>query len=53
MSDAYLLDTNVICARADANHASHVPVRQHFEQVEPQFVLLPTMAMEFGYSPPA
>ena len=51
MSDAYLLDTNVICALADATHASHVPVRQHFQQVEPQFVLVPTMAVaeiEFG-----
>lgn len=51
MSDAYLLDTNVICALADANHASHVPVREHFKQVVPQFVLLPTMAvaeLEFG-----
>jgi len=51
MSDAYLLDTNVICALADANHSGHVPVRQHFQQVDPQFVLLPTMAVaeiEFG-----
>lgn len=51
MSDAYLLDTNVICALADANHASHVSVRRHFQQVDPQFVLLPTMAVaeiEFG-----
>ena len=51
MSDAYLLDTNVICALADANHASHVPVREHFKHVNPQFVLLPTMAvaeLEFG-----
>jgi len=51
MSDAYLLDTNVICALADANHASHAPVREHFKQVDPQFVLLPTMAvaeLEFG-----
>ena len=51
MSEAYLLDTNVICALADANHSAHVPVRQRFGQVDPQFVLLPTMAiaeMEFG-----
>lgn len=51
MSDAYLLDTNVICALADANHASHASVRQRFEQVDPHFVLLPTMAVaeiEFG-----
>lgn len=51
MSDAYLLDTNVICALADANHACHVPVREHFKQMDPQFVLLPTMAvaeLEFG-----
>lgn len=51
MSDAYLLDTNVICALADANHANHIPVRQHFQQVDPQIVLLPTMAVaeiEFG-----
>lgn len=51
MSDAYLLDTNVICALADANHASHASVRQHFQQASPQFVLLPTMAVaeiEFG-----
>jgi predicted nucleic acid-binding protein len=51
MSDAYLLDTNVICALADANHSSHVSVRLRFQQVDPQFVLLPTMAVaeiEFG-----
>lgn len=51
MSDAYLLDTNVICALADANHASHASVREHFKQMDPQFVLLPTMAvaeLEFG-----
>ncbi len=51
MRDAYLLDTNVICALADANHANHIPVRQHFQQVDPQIVLLPTMAVaeiEFG-----
>jgi predicted nucleic acid-binding protein len=51
MSDAYLLDTNVICALADANHSGHVPAQQRFQQVDPQFVLLPTMAVaeiEFG-----
>src|SRR5258707_201483 len=51
MSDAYLLDTNVICALADANHSGHLPARQRFQQVDPQFVLLPTMAVaeiEFG-----
>jgi len=51
MNEAYLLDTNVICALADANHSGHAPVRQRFQQVDPQFVLLPTMAvaeMEFG-----
>jgi predicted nucleic acid-binding protein len=51
MNEAYLLDTNVICALADANRSGHAPVRQRFQQVDPQFVLLPTMAvaeMEFG-----
>src|ERR1039458_1186762 len=51
MNEAYLLDTNVICARADANHSGHGPVSQRFQHVDPQFVLLPTMAvaeMEFG-----
>jgi predicted nucleic acid-binding protein len=51
MSEAYLLDTNVICALADANHSGHASVRQRFQQVDPQFVLLPTMAVaeiEFG-----
>ena len=51
MNEAYLLDTNVICALADANHPGHAPVRQRFQQVDPQFVLLPTMAVaetEFG-----
>jgi predicted nucleic acid-binding protein len=51
MSEAYLLDTNVICALADANHSHHVPARQRFEQINEQFVLLPTMAVaeiEFG-----
>ena len=51
MNEAYLLDTNVICALADANHSGHAPVRQRFQQVDPQFVLLPTMAVaetEFG-----
>ena len=51
MNEAYLLDTNVICALADANHAVHARVRQRFQRVDPQFVLLPTMAvaeMEFG-----
>jgi len=51
MSEAYLLDTNVICALADANHSSHLPVRQRFQEMDPQFVLLPSMAVaeiEFG-----
>jgi predicted nucleic acid-binding protein len=51
MSDAYLLDTNVICALAVANHPGHVPAQQRFQRADPQFVLLPTMAVaeiEFG-----
>ena len=51
MNEAYLLDTNVICALADANHSGHASVRKRFQQVNPQFVLLPTMAVaeiEFG-----
>ena len=51
MNEAYLLDTNVICALADANRSDHAPVRRRFQQVDLQFVLLPTMAvaeMEFG-----
>ena len=53
MNEAYLLDTNVICALADANHSGHAPVRQRFQEVDPQFVLLPTIAVaeiEFGMS---
>src|ERR1019366_9026296 len=51
MNEAYLLDTHVICALADANHSGHMPVRKRFQRVDPQFVLLPTMAVaetEFG-----
>src|ERR1017187_1559446 len=51
MSDAYLLDTNVISALADADHQHHTSTVGRFQQVNPQFVLLPTMAvaeLEFG-----
>ncbi|MCX6904725.1 MAG: type II toxin-antitoxin system VapC family toxin [Verrucomicrobia bacterium] len=51
MTDAYLLDTNVICALADTNHKSHAAAFARFQQVGQQFVLVPTMAVaeiEFG-----
>ena len=51
MTDAYLLDTNVICALADASHKNHTAAFARFQQVGQQFVLVPTMAVaeiEFG-----
>lgn len=51
MADTYLLDTNVICALADANRADHQAAVQRFQQVGDQSVLLPSPAVgeiEFG-----
>jgi len=51
MTDAYLLDTNVICALADPSHKNHPAALARFRQVGQQFVLVPTMAVaeiEFG-----
>src|SRR6266853_4631440 len=51
MSDAYLLDTNVICTLADANRAGHAAATSRLQHVGTDFVLLPTMAVaeiEFG-----
>jgi predicted nucleic acid-binding protein len=51
MSDAYLLDTNVICALADATGTAHALALDRFMRVSEGFVLLPSMAIaeiEFG-----
>ena len=51
MSDAYLLDTNVICTLADANRAGHAAATSRLQHVGTDFVLLPSMAVaeiEFG-----
>lgn len=51
MSDAYLLDTNVICTLADANRAGHTAATSRLHHVGTDFVLLPSMAVaeiEFG-----
>jgi predicted nucleic acid-binding protein len=51
MADTYLLDTNVICALADATRPAHAPAVSRFQQTGGQFVLLPAPAVgeiEFG-----
>ncbi len=51
MADTYLLDTNVICALADANRAGHQAAVQRFQYIGDQSVLLPSPAVgeiEFG-----
>lgn len=51
MSDAYLLDTNMICALADANRPGHAAAISRLQRVGSDFVLLPSMAVaeiEFG-----
>lgn len=50
MTDAYLLDTNVICALADANRLTHEAAVKRLEKAR-DFVLLPSPAIgeiEFG-----
>lgn len=49
--DTYLLDTNVICALADAGRVSHTAAVSRFEQATGQHVRLPVPAVgeiEFG-----
>ena len=51
MADTYLLDTNVICALADADRASHDAAVSRFQQTSGQCVRLPSPAVgeiEFG-----
>ena len=51
MADTYLLDTNVICALADADRASHTMAVSRFQQTGEQYVILPSPAVgeiEFG-----
>ncbi|NJM55349.1 MAG: type II toxin-antitoxin system VapC family toxin [Verrucomicrobiae bacterium] len=51
MSDAYLLDTNTICALADADRAGNAAAVQRFQRTGNQAVLLPSPAVgeiEFG-----
>jgi predicted nucleic acid-binding protein len=51
MSDAYLLDTNVICTLADVNRVGHAAATLRLQRVTTDFVLLPSMAVaeiEFG-----
>ncbi len=51
MSEAYLLDTNVICALADATRVDHSVATDRLTKVGDDFVLLPSMAIaeiEFG-----
>ena len=50
MTDAYLLDTNIICALADATRTTHESAVRRLEQAR-DFVLLPSPAVgeiEFG-----
>ena len=50
MTDAYLLDTNIICALADANRETHEAAVKRLERAR-DFVLLPSPAVgeiEFG-----
>ena len=50
MTDAYLLDTNTICALADANRSAHESAVRRLQQAR-DFVLLPSPAVgeiEFG-----
>lgn len=50
MTDAYLLDTNIICALADATRATHESAVRRLERAR-DFVLLPSPAVgeiEFG-----
>ncbi len=51
MADTFLLDTNVICALADADRAQHEAAVHRFQQTGSQYVLLPSLAVgeiEFG-----
>lgn len=51
MADTYLLDTNVICALADADRASHAAAVNRFQQATGLHVRLPVPAVgeiEFG-----
>jgi predicted nucleic acid-binding protein len=51
MPDAYLLDTNVICALADATRAAHPVAVRRFQQIPHHYVVLPAPAIgeiEFG-----
>ena len=51
MADTYLLDTNVICALADAGRASHATAVSRFQQATGRHVRLPSPAVgeiEFG-----
>lgn len=50
MTDAYLLDTNIICALADATRTTHESAVRRLERAR-DFVLLPSPAVgeiEFG-----
>ncbi len=51
MADTYLLDTNVICALADADRATHAVAVSRFQRTGGQSVMLPAPAVgeiEFG-----
>ena len=45
MADSYLLDTNVICALADATRPAHAAAVSRFLRAGGQYVLLPTPAV--------